>query len=111
MKYALTNLVPSDNVIKFVFEHIRNIIISATVLSSGLYATKLTMRADPSIEFTLCFITSIIGIGLFLLNYLQLWRKSIDAHVSIIFPILAAPIYVSFGILIYQAIWLENLSF
>jgi hypothetical protein len=108
MKYALNNFVPKDNVINYVFDHVRNIIISATITSSGLYATKIIMQEDPSIEFSLCLATTLIGGGLFLLNYLQLWRKAIDAHVSIAYPILAAPIYISFAILIYQLIWLEN---
>jgi len=101
---------PNEHATKFLFEHVRNIIISATVMGSGLYASKLTMQSNPNIDFTLCFITTLIGVGLFCLNYLQLCRKTKEAHLSIIWPILAAPIYISFGILIYQSIWLGNLA-
>lgn len=101
---------PSEILVKFVFDHVRNIIISATVMGSGLYASKITMQTNPSIDFTLCFVTTLIGAGLFLLNFLQLCRKTSDAKLSKMWPILAAPIYISFGILIYQSIWLGNLA-
>lgn len=101
---------PNEDVTRFLFEHVRNIIISATVMGSGLYASKLTMQTNPNLDFTLCFITTILGCGLFFLNYLQLCRKTKEAHISIIWPVLAAPIYISFGILIYQSIWLGNLA-
>ena len=102
--------IPNETAIKFIFDHVRNIIISATVMGSGLFASKITMQPNPHIDFTLCFITTLIGVGLFCLNYLQLIKKTKEVNLSIALPIFAAPIYLSFGILIYQSIWLGNLA-
>ena len=101
---------PNETLVKFVFDHVRNIIISATVMGSGLYASKVTMQVNPSIDFTLCFVTTLIGAALFILNFLQLCRKTSEVNLSKVWPIIAAPIYMSFGILIYQSIWLGNLA-
>ncbi len=101
---------PNDTLIKFTFDHVRNIIISATVMGSGLYASKLTMQANPSIDFSLCLITSVLGGLLFLLNYLQLWQKAIDSKISKFWAIIATPIYISFGILIYYIVWVEDIE-
>lgn len=100
--------IPDETLSKFIFDHVRNVIISATVTGSGLYASKLTMNANPGIDFTLCLITSLIGGLLFVLNYTQLWQKAIDAEFSKVWPILALPVYISFGILIYYSVWLPE---
>jgi H+/Cl- antiporter ClcA len=96
---------PGDEKLKFLFDHIRNLALSATVTGVGVHVAKAGYVAGKYSGMGLGFFVALIGLFLFALNLCHPFVKAEKANVPKWLIIVLFPVSYVVGILIYEVLW------
>ena len=73
----------TNELVKDIFDHVRNYIISSTVIAAGILIGRHGVNAEAKYyELTIAILTIILGIALFALNATNGLRRVSDSRLS-----------------------------
>jgi hypothetical protein len=94
----------SEEKIKFIFDHLRNLIICGTITGAGIYAGKFAIKHENHLDLALAFIVAFIGVGLFAYNFMHFLLRAIETQKGRLLLAFIAPLYFLIGSFLYQTI-------
>ena len=100
----------NEEKIKFVFDHLRNLIICGTVTGAGIYAGRLAVENGGDFDLILAVIVALIGVGLFAYNFMHLLLRAYHSPKGLLLIAVIAPLYFLLGSFFYQTIARSNIG-
>lgn len=100
----------SDENVKLVFDHIRNLFIAATITGAGIYEGRVAVEKTDYLTSSLSIAVVMIGFGLFLFNFAHFIVKLRETSIPKWKSFVLLPIYFLLVQLVYQAFWASKIA-
>ena len=96
---------PTDALVKGIFDNVRNFILSATVIASGVFIGRHALVEESCYGLILAAVAVLLGFMLFVLNVIHGWLKFSELELPKIALLLLQTFYALIALEIVGALW------
>ncbi|OES30955.1 hypothetical protein [Alteromonas macleodii] len=101
----------SDNLVKGIFDNMRNLVLSSVIISTGILIAKNNLNDTSELYlYVIAGYTILAGLGLFALNVVHAWKKFQETSLARYAVIALSITYALVALEVFRALWLGRVA-